>query len=101
MTDEVCYSQPIEFQSAAPVLPNGSYAVPLNTVEDANSDCHLNLNETDGTLTGTANSSNSGNFLVNVQCVFFRPSPNVHQISDLQDREPFHRVYTDLEDNQI
>ena len=101
MTDEACCSQPIEFRSSAPVLPNGSYAVPLDTVEESNSACHLNLNETNGALTGTGNSSNSGNFLVNVQCVFFTLSLNAYQISNLQDRELLQRVYTDLENNQV
>lgn len=64
MTDEAFE----DFQSPAPVLPNGSYAIPLDTVQE-NSRCHLNLNETNGPLTGTSNSSNSGNFLVNVQYV--------------------------------
>ncbi|CAD6573785.1 MAG: hypothetical protein ASARMPREDX12_006244 [Alectoria sarmentosa] len=57
----------INFQSPEPVLPNGSYAIPLDTVQDSDSRCHLNLNETNGPLMGTTNSSNSGNFLVNVQ----------------------------------
>ncbi|KAF6240049.1 hypothetical protein HO173_001659 [Letharia columbiana] len=57
----------INFESPIPVLPNGSYAIPLNSVQDTDSGCHLNLNETNGPLMGTANSSNSGNFLVNVQ----------------------------------
>ena len=65
-----------DFQSPAPVLPNGSYAIPLDAVQTANQHCHLNLNETNGPLMGTGNSSNSGNFLVVDQYVFFRPGPS-------------------------
>ena len=66
ITDEACQ---LEFQSPLAVLPNGSYAVPLDTVQN-NSVCHLNLNETNGPVMEDF-TSNSGNFLVNVQCVVF------------------------------
>ncbi|KAM0803567.1 hypothetical protein BDR22DRAFT_886402 [Usnea florida] len=70
----------IDFRSPAPVLPNGSYAIPLDSVQKANQQrCHLNLNETNGPLMGTDNSSNSGAFLVDDQYVLFRPSPTLGQ----------------------
>ena len=74
ITDEKRRYEP-DFQSPAPVLPNGSYAIPLDSVQTPNQHCHLNLNETNGPLMGTGNSSNSGNFLVDDQYVLFRPPP--------------------------
>lgn len=48
---------------------------------------------------GTANSSNSGNFLVNVEYGFFRPPPppNAQHTLSLQDMGLSHRGYADLE----
>ena len=67
MTDEAYYS---EFQSPAAVLPNGTYAIPLDTLQ-VNSGCHLNLKETIERPVTEEPESNSGNFLVNVQYVSF------------------------------
>ena len=67
MTDKAYYS---EFQSPAAVLPNGSYAIPLDTLQ-VNSGCHLYLKETIERPVTEESDSNSGNFLVNIQCVSF------------------------------
>lgn len=83
VTDGTSICKTPDFQSRAPVLPNGSYAVPLDKVQDTDSHCHLNLNETNGPLMGTGNSSNSGNFIVNVQCVFL-PSTFPPCVIDLE-----------------
>lgn len=77
MTNEACYS---EFQSPTTVLPNGSYAISLDTVQN-NMQCHLDLRVTNASVMREYN-SNSGDFLVNVQCVFFRYPPQ--RVTDLE-----------------
>ena len=68
--DDAFYSG---FRSPAAVLPSASYAIPLETVQNT-SNCHLNLNETNGPVVRDY-TSDSGSFLVNVEYVFFRYSP--------------------------
>ena len=70
MTDEVCHCE-LVFQSPTPVLPNGSCSIPLGPAQ--NLGCHLTLNETTGALMG--NRSDSGDFVVGLQFVFFRTFP--------------------------
>ena len=72
MTDEDCHCE-LVFQSPTPVLPNGSYSIPLGSAQ--NLGCHLTLSGTTEVFLG--NRSDSGDFLVGQQFVFFRNFPPV------------------------
>ena len=66
LTDQTCQCE-LGFSSSAPVLPNGSLSIPLDSVQGHNQGCHLDLKETTGSLNG--NGSNSGDFFIEVQSV--------------------------------